>query len=80
MTTNQIGPLKNFIGGFKWGFGVAPIDGPTGSLYVWGGHFYTSFWVDPDRDILGVVMTQRYPAIDHNNKIWGVVSQSITGN
>ena len=75
--TNQIGHLFSMVPGFKWGFGVAVSNAPDSSLYVWGGHFYTSFWVDPDKDMLGVVLTQLFPAIDHNNQVWAAALQAV---
>jgi CubicO group peptidase (beta-lactamase class C family) len=30
--------------------------------YSWGGFFYTYFWVDPQKELIGVLMTQLYPA------------------
>ena len=32
--------------------------------YSWGGIFYTYFWVDPRRELIGILMTQLYPS-DH---------------
>ena len=30
--------------------------------YGWGGFFHTIFWVDPAKKVVGVLMTQTYPA------------------
>jgi CubicO group peptidase (beta-lactamase class C family) len=67
MTTNQIGELT--VGplaptdGFGLGFGVlternkgkSPLS--VGS-YSWGGAFYTTFWVDPQKELAVVMLTQ----------------------
>ncbi len=73
MTRNQIGDKQ--IGfsvhgdGFGYGFGVVtgrekpPSPASVGS-YSWGGIFNTFFWVDPHRQLIGILMTQLYP-FDH---------------
>jgi CubicO group peptidase (beta-lactamase class C family) len=71
MTANQIGELR--IAGphgdrFGYGFGVvtaksAAMPMSVGS-YSWGGLFNTFFWVDPERRLVGVLLTQLYP-YDH---------------
>jgi CubicO group peptidase (beta-lactamase class C family) len=73
MTQNQIGKLTIGIGAhgdaFGYGFGVVTpnSEGKTplsvGS-YSWGGIFYTYFWVDPRKELIGVMMTQVFPS-DH---------------
>jgi CubicO group peptidase (beta-lactamase class C family) len=71
MTTNQIGKKPMFTpahgDGFGYGFGVvttpeaqAKTHTSIGS-YSWAGAFYTFFWVDPSKDLLGVMMTQVNP-------------------
>lgn len=75
MTSNQIGDLKVTIGpngdGFGYGFGIvterpgAPAPGtPSVGSYSWGGIFNTTFWVDPQRKIVAVMMTQLFPSGD----------------
>lgn len=72
MTMNQIGDLKLSIAnrgdGFGYGFGIVtdrpgppPADTPSVGSYSWGGIFGTLFWVDPQRQVLGIMMTQIYP-------------------
>lgn len=73
MTTNQVGDLKVDAGihgdGFGYGFGVVtdragprtPDASAVGS-YGWGGMFNTLFWVDPQRQLIGVLMMQIYPS------------------
>ena len=31
-------------------------------IFTWGGYFYTSFWVDPQKKFVGVLMSQINPA------------------
>lgn len=73
MTRNQIGDLKVSIGGhgdkFGYGFGVVTAEGrgkdvvSTGT-FSWGGIYNTYFWADPEKEVVGVLMTQLFPS-DH---------------
>ena len=65
MTVNQIGDLKTFTKGYKFGLGFAVHQGPeysgrigSAGEYRWGGFFNTGFWVDPEEDLICIVMTQ----------------------
>jgi len=68
MGTNQVGTLT--VGpqgdGFGLGFAihagseVSGRPGPAGEL-SWGGIFYTSFWLDPSRDLGFVLLAQLFP-------------------
>jgi CubicO group peptidase (beta-lactamase class C family) len=68
MTQNHIGDRAIFTSahgdGFGYGFGVvttpAAHDKTHTSLgsYSWAGAFYTFFWVDPSKELVGVMMTQ----------------------
>lgn len=67
MTSNQIGDL--FIGGVKkfgLGFGLtteaeaARLPAYEGT-FDWGGAFATTYWVDPQKGLLGLFFTQKYP-------------------
>ncbi len=69
MTSNQIGALKIYIPDhgdrIGYGFGVLTEAGKSRDpasvgTYSWGGIFYTYFWVDPHKDLIGVLMTQIY--------------------
>ena len=73
MTRNQIGgltvPFPGHGDGFGYGFGVLTKRGKKDDIarvgtYSWGGIFNTYFWVDPQEELIGVVMTQLYP-YDH---------------
>jgi CubicO group peptidase (beta-lactamase class C family) len=71
MTISQIGDIK-LAGGdhgdrFGYGFGVLTEAGKNRDVasvgsYSWGGFFHTYFWVDPQKELIGVLMTQLYPA------------------
>ncbi len=69
--------FPNHGDGFGYGFGVLTKRGKTDEFrrsmyddvasvgtYSWGGIFNTYFWVDPERELFGILMTQLYPA-DH---------------
>ena len=66
MTKNQVGDLWG-SGAFGLGFGITTETGSAEKLssvgnYWWGGYFSTSFWVDPEEDLIAVMMTQMFPA------------------
>ena len=68
MTSNQIGDLKFMMPTDRFGYGFAIVAGASkdqaaavGS-YAWGGFYNTGFWVDPEKKLVGVFMTQLYPA------------------
>lgn len=70
MTKNQIGDMTIYLpghgDGFGFGFGVVTDRGSdtnefsVGS-YSWGGIFNTYFWVDPRKELVGLLMTQVFP-------------------
>lgn len=73
MTRNQIGemtiPFPGHGDGFGLGFGVltdAGVNDDVASVgtYSWGGIFNTYFWVDPQDELIGLLMTQIFP-YDH---------------
>ena len=67
MTIKQIGDLGFEPGrSFGLGFSIVTDLGTTGTLgsngsYRWGGAFYTDYWVDPEEDLIGVIMVQLIP-------------------
>jgi CubicO group peptidase (beta-lactamase class C family) len=74
MTTNQVGELETRIPGLalftgmKYGLGfgleLAPAAGggaPVLKRYFWGGLFSTNFWIDPQHEVVAVIMTQVLP-------------------
>lgn len=66
ITQNQMGPVSQ--GGNKFGLGFsllmpenARVPGPTAGSYEWGGIFGTTYWVDPQHKLVGLIYTQKYP-------------------
>jgi CubicO group peptidase (beta-lactamase class C family) len=71
MTQNQLGKVSIGLGPhgdvFGLGFGIVTekAKGKTPmsvGAYSWGGAFYTYFWVDPKKELVGVMMTQILPS------------------
>jgi CubicO group peptidase (beta-lactamase class C family) len=72
MTTDQITPeqkvVSSFFPGFwdshGWGFGVSIVTrrddlAATPGRYGWDGGYGTSWYVDPEEELIGILMTQR---------------------
>lgn len=72
MTTNQVGSIS-LRRGNKFGFGFEieqgnkPINGARAGKVFWGGAFNTTFWIDPSRKAIAILMTQVYPAAHSAN-------------
>ena len=73
MTQNHIGDMEVPFSGhgdrFGYGFGVLTDRGAASDIasvgsFGWGGVFNTYFWVDPQEQLIGVLMTQLFP-YDH---------------
>lgn len=70
MTSNQIGDLKCMSPTDRFGYGFGIVAGAdkdqvaTVGSYYWGGFCNTAFWVDPQKKLVGVIMTQLFPS-DH---------------
>ncbi|HNP35763.1 MAG TPA: serine hydrolase domain-containing protein [Woeseiaceae bacterium] len=86
MTSDQIGRygISSFDGqGFALGFssdGGPAASGAIGSPGVigWSGYYNTTFWIDPEEQLVAVLMTQRYPfGIDLLEKFRVLVYQAI---
>jgi CubicO group peptidase (beta-lactamase class C family) len=83
MTSNQIGPLNcafaNHHGDkFGYGFGIyTKTTVPTPGSYSWGGMYHTYFWVDPQKKLVAVVMTQLWPW--GNSTFWGDFQKAVYG-
>ena len=65
MTTDQVGPLSPQCG-FGLGVSVARTLAESGELgsvgtYGWGGFWYTTFFVDPTEQMIGICMAQLHP-------------------
>jgi CubicO group peptidase (beta-lactamase class C family) len=67
LSRNHTGDLEIQAGyGFGLGFAVHLDPGVSGGMsspgtLTWGGIFNTTFWVDPEEEIVAVMMTQIYP-------------------
>lgn len=63
MTTNQIGSNSAFGSKYGLGFGLDLSGGAEPALrrYFWGGLYSTNFWIDPDREVVAVILTQVLP-------------------
>lgn len=60
-------PIDTFGDAFGLGFGVvteAAKDAGKGSVgtFSWAGFYNTYFWIDPQKKVVGIVMTQLYPS------------------
>ena len=70
MTMNHIGDKEVWLIGPGYGFGLgyAVVDDPGAAAmpysvgsYFWWGAFNTTFWVDPEEELIGILMTQLRP-------------------
>jgi CubicO group peptidase (beta-lactamase class C family) len=87
MTTDHLGSVsfpRSEGTGFGLGFSIATgigIRGQMGSLgeYGWGGAYHSSYWVDPNEELIVVYFTQLIPAqnIDDHGKLRTQVYQAI---
>lgn len=85
MTSNQTGDMFNWRKGEIFGFGFAISKGQskTGTIesagtYRWLGLFNTHFWVDPEEQLIGILLTQTNPNVsDIDRKFKTLVYQSI---
>lgn len=70
MTNDQLGRIQPDTG-FGLGFGVSGVKAPLEELgspgqYGWGGFFYTTFFIDPKEQMIGIFMAQLHPTGDLN--------------
>ena len=70
MTLNHIGDNEVWLVGPGYGFGLgyAVVQDPGAAAmpysvgsYFWWGAFNTTFWVDPEEELIGILMTQLRP-------------------
>lgn len=85
MTTNHLGDIPFRDGtGFGLGFSVVTDLGARGSLgsvgeYGWGGAYHSTYWVDPQEELVVVYLTQIIPAtgLDDYAKLRSGIYQAI---
>ena len=85
MTTNHLGDLPFRSGqGFGLGFSIVTDLGERGTLgsvgeYGWGGAYHSTYWVDPQEELVVVYLTQIIPAtgLDDYSKLRSGVYQAI---
>jgi CubicO group peptidase (beta-lactamase class C family) len=86
MTADATSDLKEPLGpglGFGLGFAVVRDLGATAVLgskgtYSWGGILGTSFWIDPEERMVGVMMMQLFPNRDDVNEVFQTLAyQSV---
>lgn len=87
MTVNHLGEVTfpwNGGTGFGLGFSIAMDLGARGSLgsegeFGWGGAYHSSYWADPEEELLVVYFTQLIPAsgVDDHGKLRALVYQAI---
>jgi CubicO group peptidase (beta-lactamase class C family) len=88
MTTDQIDSLYGGKGsGFGLGFSVLESPGLAGQYgsvgrYGWGGAYGTTYWVDPEQDLVAVFMMQLLPRgnVDIADRFQTLVYQAIVGS
>ena len=85
MTVDHTGDIEFREGqGFGLGFSIVTDPGASGlpasvGEYGWGGAYHSTYWVDPQEDMVVVYLTQLIPAgaIDDHGKLRTLVYQSI---
>jgi CubicO group peptidase (beta-lactamase class C family) len=86
-TSNHVGTLFNEgKTGFGLGFEIVEHVGRSGrpgsvGEFSWGGAYYTSYWADPEEQIVAVFMSQMLPAgsLDLQGKFRALVYQAVVG-
>src|SRR5215218_356914 len=86
-TSNHVGTLFNEGNtGFGLGFEIVEHVGRSGrpgsvGEFSWGGAYYTSYWADPQEQIVAVFMSQMLPAgnLDLQGKFRALVYQAVVG-
>jgi CubicO group peptidase (beta-lactamase class C family) len=89
MTVDHTGHLQSEASlgrgmGFGLGFSTVKDVGARGSLgsegeFGWGGAYHTTYWVDPEEELIVVYLTQLIPAgaIDDHRKLRALVYQAL---
>jgi CubicO group peptidase (beta-lactamase class C family) len=85
MTADHLGGVESDEpDGFGLGLSHARAPGVSGDAasegtFGWSGFYTTRFWVDPEEQLVGVVMTQTYPYNSHRvlDRIRAMAYQAI---
>ncbi|MEZ4684684.1 MAG: serine hydrolase [Bacteroidia bacterium] len=86
MTVNHIGDLFSWEKGTGFGLGFFVVEdlGQRGLLgsegeYGWGGAYHSTYWVDPEEELVVVYFTQLRPAngLDDHAKLRALVYQAL---
>jgi CubicO group peptidase (beta-lactamase class C family) len=86
MTVNHLGVDVNSAAGTGFGLGFSVVEdlgarGVPGSVgeFGWGGAYHSTYWVDPEEDLVVVYFTQVIPAtgLDDQGKLRALVYQAI---
>ena len=85
MTVDHTGDIDFRNGqGFGLGFSIVTDPGASGlpsavGEYGWGGAYHSTYWVDPEEELVVVYLTQLIPArnIDDHGKLRTLIYQSI---
>jgi CubicO group peptidase (beta-lactamase class C family) len=90
MTTDQLTAEQRarsesvpvFLGNFGWGLGLAVVTEPDDltavpGRYGWDGGLGTSWYSDPDEDLIAILMTQRMAPSGIQPAFWTAVYQAI---
>ena len=86
MTVNHIGNRFSPDGSVGFGLGFSVLSdlgarGTPGSVgeYAWGGAYHSTYWVDPEEDLVVVYFTQLIPAggVDDHAKLRTLVYQAV---
>ncbi|MFD2033916.1 serine hydrolase domain-containing protein [Belliella marina] len=80
---NMIGDVRVGKDHFAYGYQIAAEDGDLrfdrkAGKISWGGAFQTTFWMDPTRGIVAILLTQVYPSM-HSQKLYGPFEQMVNG-
>ncbi|WP_161890613.1 serine hydrolase domain-containing protein [Pontibacter russatus] len=85
MTTNQIGDVNMGDNKFGLGFSITTEKGAaklpvSEGTYDWGGIFGTTYWVDPEENVVALLYTNKFPNSygDLSDKFRVLVYQAIT--
>jgi CubicO group peptidase (beta-lactamase class C family) len=86
MTVNHVGDRFAWGRGTGFGLGFSVVEdlgqrGSPGSVgeFGWGGAYHSTYWVDPEEELVVVYLTQVIPAgnLDDHGKLRALIYSSI---